>query len=121
MIVWGFRSRNKVYGQAQFVCSQCHQHSYHSFVRTQRWFTLFFIPVFPFSTTYISRCNMCGIQLRVPKEKVEALFAPQQQPPLPVQAVPSQPEVSSPVESSQLEASSPVEPSYYEQNLPPRQ
>jgi hypothetical protein len=75
MIIWGFRSRNKVLGQASYVCQQCHQNSYHTFTRTQRWFTLFFIPIFPIRNNTISCCNMCGIQFRITKEQVEALLA----------------------------------------------
>ena len=118
MIIWGFRSRNKVYGQVQFVCSRCHQHSYHTIVRTQRWFALFFIPIFPFRTSYTSRCNMCGIQLRIPKEQVETLFAPQQQTQMPAQHIQPQ---SLPASQPQQETNYPPQPSYYEQNLPPQQ
>lgn len=79
MIIWGFRSRNKVLGQVPYVCQQCRRNSFHTIVRSRRWFTLFFIPIFPFSKISTSRCNLCGVQMRIPNDRAEAFFAPQPQ------------------------------------------
>src|SRR5882757_1664244 len=75
MIIWGFRSRNKVKGQARYICQQCKRDSYHTVVGSQRWFTLFFIPLFPFSNKMTSRCNLCGFQTRTNQAHVDQLFA----------------------------------------------
>ncbi len=74
MIVWGFRSGNKVMGQIQYPCQYCHNNSFHTIVRTRRWFTLFFIPTIPIRTEFISRCNICGFQTSVPDGQVKAWF-----------------------------------------------
>ncbi|HLG77484.1 MAG TPA: zinc-ribbon domain-containing protein, partial [Ktedonobacteraceae bacterium] len=71
MIIWGFRSLNKVLGQVQYVCQQCKQNSFHTVVRSRRWFTLFFIPIFPFTKSSISRCNICGIQTRMDNARAD--------------------------------------------------
>ncbi len=74
MIILGFRSGNKVMGQIQYPCQQCHNNSFHTVVRMRRWFTLFFIPTIPTRTTFSSRCNICGFQTSIPSEQVKAWF-----------------------------------------------
>jgi hypothetical protein len=33
----------------------------HIAVESQRWFTLFFIPVIPLGCNYVVRCGVCGL------------------------------------------------------------
>ncbi len=80
MIILGSRARNNVMGQLQYPCPQCHQNSFHTIVRSQRWFTLFFIPVFPFSKQSISRCNICGFQTAIDNSEADARIAQPQMP-----------------------------------------
>lgn len=75
MIIIGSRSRNNVMGQLQYPCPQCRQNSFHTIVRSKRWFTLFFIPVFPFSKQTISRCNICGFQTAIDNNEADARMA----------------------------------------------
>lgn len=75
MIIWGFRARNRVMGQMQYPCSQCGQNSFHTVVRSRRWFTLFFIPVFPFTKSSISRCNICGFQTQIDNNAADTQLA----------------------------------------------
>ncbi len=82
MIVWGYRSRNKVLGQAAYQCSRCGQQAYHTGVRTTRWFTLFFVPVIPFSKKTTARCNVCGFQQQIDNKDADRVFA---QAPVPAQ------------------------------------
>ncbi|GCF08414.1 zinc-ribbon domain-containing protein [Dictyobacter arantiisoli] len=107
MIVYGFRSRNKVLGQVAYVCPQCHKNSYHTIVRSRRWFTLFFIPLFPFTKTSTSRCNICGVQTRIHNQQAEAYFEQPQQP-----QVISQP-AAAPAPASQPAPQYPATPNYY--------
>jgi hypothetical protein len=74
MIVYGYRTRNKVMGQVQYTCQQCHQNSYHAVVRTRRWVTLFWIPVVPISKSTTARCNMCGYQEKVDNKQADAML-----------------------------------------------
>jgi hypothetical protein len=94
MIIWGFRSRNKVLGQAPYTCQQCRREGFHTIVRSRRWFTLFFIPLFPFTKTSTSRCNLCGVQTRIQNAQAEAFFVQQPQAqPVPVQPAQAQGQV----------------------------
>ncbi len=78
MIIMGYRSRNKVMGQVQYVCPQCRQNSFHTVVRSRRWFTLYFIPLFPLSKNTSSRCNMCGIMTPFDNAEADARFGQKQ-------------------------------------------
>jgi hypothetical protein len=42
-------------------CSKCARLTMQNAVESQRWFTLFFIPVIPLGTTYVLRCGVCGL------------------------------------------------------------
>jgi hypothetical protein len=44
-------------------------------VKLTRWFTLFFIPLIPFSRKYRSVCIQCGLTLDVPKDAAEDIAA----------------------------------------------
>jgi transcription elongation factor Elf1 len=83
MIIAGYRTRGKVLGQKPFECPNCHQLAMTVVQTNQRWFTLFFLPLFPIGAkNYIARCGRCGFTYKMPKERAEAAFAAQQ----PVQA-----------------------------------
>jgi ribosomal protein L37E len=75
MIIIGSRANNKVMGQQQYPCSRCGQNSYHTIVRSRRWFTLFFLPVIPINKSTTSRCNLCGYQTAIDNEQADAHFA----------------------------------------------
>lgn len=77
-VIYGFRSRNKVMGQVQSVCPRCQRNGFQTVVRSSRWFTLYFIPLFPFSKNTTARCNLCGFQYAMDNQQVNALF-PQEQ------------------------------------------
>lgn len=72
MIIMGSRRANKVMGQLQSPCSRCRRQAYHTLVRSNRWFTLFFIPVIPFGKTTISHCNLCGYQTLIDNAQADA-------------------------------------------------
>ncbi|WIG59952.1 MAG: hypothetical protein OJF49_002700 [Ktedonobacterales bacterium] len=85
MIIWGTRRRNAALGQMQYVCPGCHQPTYHGIVRSKYWFTLFFIPIFPFSTSTTARCQKCGFQEKVNNKQADAVLAQAQAPVIPGQ------------------------------------
>jgi hypothetical protein len=63
MIIWGSTGREVQVGQGQFYCPQCQsqQHFFHN--RLARYFTLYFIPLFPIGNhgEFIV-CGGCGGQ-----------------------------------------------------------
>jgi ribosomal protein L37E len=72
IIISGRRQRNKVMGQVLFTCSQCKRQAYHTVVRSQRWFTLYFLPLIPLKETTTLRCNLCGLQSMIDNKQADA-------------------------------------------------
>jgi len=66
--LFGLRRQAKVIGQFERTCSKCGRQTVHSAIESQRWFTLFFIPVIPFGSSYSTRCNLCGLVLTASPE-----------------------------------------------------
>jgi hypothetical protein len=73
MILFGVRSRRKRLGTATTECPQCHKTCSQAVARLQRWFTLFFIPVIPFSTRYYAVCSMCSGATKLDRAEAERL------------------------------------------------
>jgi hypothetical protein len=73
LIVWGFRPKAKIEAVVQLACGNGHVTA-HRIVRVVRWFTLFYIPIFPVRKRYFSVCAACGAQLRIPNEAAHELL-----------------------------------------------
>src|SRR5450759_3053675 len=83
-IIFGSCAKNKVLGQLYGRCPGCGREGYQTGVRSQRWFTLYFLPVIPMSKSTTLRCNLCGYQWQVDNKQADAWFlAPQNQPQVP--------------------------------------
>jgi hypothetical protein len=80
MLIVGTRPNTKLLGQIAYICPSCQHNSWHSVGRTRRWFTLFFVPVIPFTKSSVSRCNLCGFMQRVPNPQAEQWFKTGQMP-----------------------------------------
>jgi hypothetical protein len=80
MLIVGTRPNTRLLGQIAYICPSCQHYSWHSVGRTRRWFTLFFVPVIPFTKSSVSRCNLCGFMQRVPNPQAEQWFRAQQPP-----------------------------------------
>ena len=65
MIIWGSRARESQIGSGTFFCPKCMSDAPYAHMRVSRYFTLYFIPLFPTSTlgTYV-RCGYCRGELR---------------------------------------------------------
>ena len=64
----GVRRKEKTIGQVERPCSKCARPTVHTALELKSWFTLFFIPVIPFGTTYLTRCNFCGTKYKTTDE-----------------------------------------------------
>ncbi|MGW1491656.1 zinc-ribbon domain-containing protein [Streptomyces sp. NPDC002402] len=75
MIIFG--SRGYLYQLAilTLVCGHCGNPSAHTLRKYVTKFTLFFIPLFPFSTKFSTQCTFCGMEQRITKEQAEQLQA----------------------------------------------
>ena len=81
-----FGTRRYVYqlGMVLLVCGRCGNSAAHALRKRVAKFTLFFIPIFPFSTKFSTQCTACGVQHSLTKEQAAQLQtapqAPQAQP-----------------------------------------
>ncbi len=63
MIIWGSKAKQNCVGSGSFFCPNCKTQAPYSHQRVSRYFTLYFIPLFPTSTlgSYV-QCGKCGGQ-----------------------------------------------------------
>jgi len=77
MIIFGFgRKTRKDHGPAFYNdCPNCHNRTFFHYIAVRVWFTLFFIPVFPYKSIHAYVCRVCswGFPIKTTDEKAEAL------------------------------------------------
>ncbi len=56
---WGFQTNKEVGVVFKYLCSHCNNEEYWVLTRTMTWFTLFFIPIFPYKIQYFFKCPIC--------------------------------------------------------------
>ena len=82
MIIWGSKGKVKQIGNGTFYCPHCRRDSGYAHMRASRYFTLYFIPLFPMETLGEAvRCMGCGGEfnlsvLSLTAEQIEAALAP---------------------------------------------
>ena len=76
MIIYGMRNRGKLLGQMQVTCPNCHRAAMTGFAESRRWFTLFFIPIFPIGAKNTTgTCGLCGARYAVDGQKIQEMLA----------------------------------------------
>jgi hypothetical protein len=60
-------------GVVFMMCQRCKSPCAHTILRLHSWFTLFFIPVIPLGSRYLTVCSMCAGQLRIDATQAEQL------------------------------------------------
>ncbi len=78
IILFGMRTINRAMCVVldSIVCGRCNNHVQRTILRSQDWFTLFFIPVFPLSKKcYYQVCPVCGALYEITKEQAEDFIA----------------------------------------------
>ncbi|WP_217144853.1 zinc-ribbon domain-containing protein [Streptomyces sp. AC627_RSS907] len=73
MIVFGTKGYLYQLAILTLVCAQCGNPAAHTLRKRVTKFTLFFVPLFPFSTKYATQCTFCGAEQQVTKEQAEQL------------------------------------------------
>lgn len=68
LFLFGVRRKEKAIGQVERACSKCARPTVHAALELKSWFTLFFVPVIPFGTNYVTRCNFCGMKYKASEE-----------------------------------------------------
>ena len=61
MIIWGWKKTQKVIGHygEELVCRHCNNQAQWVLIKITSWFTLFFIPIIPYSSTQYLICPVC--------------------------------------------------------------
>jgi uncharacterized Zn finger protein len=76
-VIFGFRTRIAMLATLSYICETCGVAAAHRVVRRRRWFTLFFIPVFPLGPgRYTDTCINCGRVRQLTKEQAESVTPP---------------------------------------------
>ncbi|MFG2294179.1 zinc-ribbon domain-containing protein [Streptomyces sp. NPDC048603] len=71
MIIFGTRVYLHQLAILMLTCRFCGNPAAHAVRKYVTKFTLFFVPLFPVSTTYATQCTFCGAEQEVPKEWAE--------------------------------------------------
>lgn len=71
MIIFGTRLYLYQLAILTLTCRHCGNPAAHTVMKHVTKFTLFFVPLFPFSTKYVTQCTFCGMEQEVPKEWAE--------------------------------------------------
>ena len=66
ILIWGLRNRAKTVSTGEFFCSRCGADRTYVLQQIRRWFTLFFIPLFPAGKVLGEqvKCSTCGTGFR---------------------------------------------------------
>ena len=69
-IIWGSRGMDKTLGETErtYQCQHCNNVSHYKIFRRRNWFTLFWIPIFPFSSKYYISCPICNFGSKLKKQ-----------------------------------------------------
>ncbi|MFI6687059.1 zinc-ribbon domain-containing protein [Streptomyces sp. NPDC050485] len=89
MIIFGTRRYLYQLAMLTLVCGNCGNPAAHTLRKYVTKFTLFFVPLFPFSTKFRTQCTFCGLEQQITKEQADALLA---QPVAPQQTYGQQPQ-----------------------------
>jgi len=73
MIIWGWGKVTKKFigGVFERTCNYCNQTTVWQLCIKRTWFTLFFIPIIPYSKSYQATCPSCGSYVELTKEQFE--------------------------------------------------
>lgn len=75
MIIFGTRGMARILGQLIYACMMCRHEAAQRLVKRSRWFTLFFIPVFPFYVRRVVNCSYCGAESAIDREMADLFLA----------------------------------------------
>ncbi|MFC8527582.1 hypothetical protein [Nocardia sp. NPDC057227] len=83
VLIWGWQRQVLTLAVLAAFCGACRNTGPHGLRKLVTKFTLFFVPLFPISRTYLE-CPVCGVQSPVPAADVPNLVAQADQPPGPL-------------------------------------
>ncbi|MBC8486084.1 MAG: zinc-ribbon domain-containing protein [Bacteroidetes bacterium] len=73
LVIFGFGHRTNKENQLRSIshCYHCNNDGRWILSKTTSWFTLFFIPVFPYKTEYLTYCPICKNGYKISREDYE--------------------------------------------------
>lgn len=70
---WNHQTRKNFGPTFKYKCSHCHNEEYWYLTRIITWFTLFFIPVIPYSVKYFLSCSICSYGLVLDQKQLDEM------------------------------------------------
>lgn len=70
---WGHQTIKQIGIVYKHLCGHCNNEEYWTLKEITTWFTLFFIPVIPYSTKYFLSCSICEYGLNLDDQQVEQI------------------------------------------------
>ena len=75
LLIFGSRLYQTVINVVIFVCGYCDVRAPQNVIKNANRFTLFFIPLFSFSTSYVNRCSNCGGETELTAQQAQHSMA----------------------------------------------
>ncbi|MER7108545.1 zinc-ribbon domain-containing protein [Streptomyces sp. NPDC000229] len=75
MIIFGTKGYLQQLAMLTLVCGRCGNPAAHALRKKTTKFTLFFVPLFPVSTSYATQCTFCGAEQRITREQADRLLS----------------------------------------------
>jgi zinc-ribbon family len=72
-IIFGIKRLKKRLATLLALCGQCSTPAAQVVVRVSTWFSLFFIPVIPLGSKYLSTCTLCGASVKLDKVQAQQM------------------------------------------------
>lgn len=73
MIIFGTKAYLYQLAMVTLVCGRCGNPAAHAVRKRITRFTLFFVPLFPVSTSYATQCTFCGAERRISEQEARQL------------------------------------------------
>jgi len=70
---WGHQTIKQIGIVFKQLCGHCNNEDYWVLTRTMTWFTLFFIPIFPYSIKYFLSCPVCKYGLTLDEKQIDEI------------------------------------------------
>jgi hypothetical protein len=80
-LIFGIKRLRKRLGTVFALCGQCGRPAAQVIVRVSTWFSLFFVPVIPLGSKYVSTCTLCGSSIKLDKAQALQMVAAGQESP----------------------------------------
>jgi hypothetical protein len=75
LLIFGTTIRETLVTVVSFVCGYCRVDAPQNVLKRANRFTLFFIPLFSFSTRFVNQCTNCGAETAVTAEQARNAVA----------------------------------------------